>query len=714
MKRILVSGAVVVMLSHSGLARSQSVAQATPSAGLEEIVVTAQRRAENTQDVPLTVSAISASTLNSVNATTLQDVALLVSGFQGPGTSDRTEPHLRGIGTQYSTPGNESAVAFYIDDIYITDLNNALLQLNDVDQVEVLKGPQGTLFGRNTTGGLISITTRTPGDKFEAEAQAGYANYDTVSGSIYVAGPIADHVAANLSFVDSHQGDGWGTNLADGHPAYKTDRDLAARSKWLFDFSDDTKLTLIGDYAEHRGNDGQAQRQIAGTTSLLGTPGIATGWNIDSDVNGYTNAQTRGLSARLDHDFGFATLSSITGYREDVQDFTDLDGDLTPLPLVIVSQTLTTSTYSEELKLASQSSGPFVWTTGLYYYYAKDDSAVNSSGAALPVLDAFADGHQTTKSGALYAQGTYALTQSTHLTLGGRYTKEDRDLEQGSSVTLPGPIVVPSPNSAASQSNDPFTWHVVLDNHLSKDVMGYVSVSRGFKSGGYNLLTPGSPAFEPETLTTYEVGLKSLTFDRRVRLNLAAFYNDYSNIQVAKYGVASVELVNGAAAKTYGLDADFEVSVTQHFTISGGLEALHATFTRFEDATISTPLPTGGYLQVQGSADGNHLPQAPDFSGTVLGTYSISTQAGEFRLAASYAYNSETFFEPDNRLSQGAYGLVGASLLWIDPNKHFTVQGWGKNLTNQQVAAGEGTNTLNTVIALNAPRTYGITFGYKY
>jgi iron complex outermembrane receptor protein len=663
--------------------------------------------------VPLTVSAISATQLSSINATTLQDVALLVSGFQGPGSSDRTEPHLRGIGTQYSSPGNESAVAFYIDDIYITDLNNALLQLNDVDQVEVLKGPQGTLFGRNTTGGLISVTTRTPSDKFEAEAQAGYANFDTVSGSAYVAGPISDHVAANLSFIDSHQGDGWGTNIADGAPAYKTDRDLAARSKWLFDFSDDTKLTLIGDYAEHRGNDGQAQRQIAGTTSLVGTPGIATGWNIDSDVNGYTNAQTRGLSARIDHDFSFAKFSSITGYRNNAQDYADLDGDLTPLPLVVVSQTLTTSTYSEELKLASESNGPFIWTTGFYYYYAKDDSAVNSSGIALPVLDAFADGHQTTKSGAIYAQGTYALTPSTHLTLGGRYTKEDRDLEQGSSVTVPGPIVIPSPNSAASQSNDPITWRAVLDNHLTSDVMGYVSVSRGFKSGGFNLLTPGSPAFEPETLTTYEIGLKS-ELDRRVRLNLAAFYNDYSNIQVSKYGVASVELVNGAAAKTYGLDADLEYQLTQHFTISSGLEALHATFTRFEDAAISTPLSSGGYSQIQGSVDGNHLPFAPDFSGTVLATYSIPTPSGEFRLAANYAYDSETFYEPDNRLSQAGYGLVGASLLWIDPSKHFTLQGWGKNLGNKQVAAAEGTNTLNTVIALNAPRTYGITIGYKY
>jgi iron complex outermembrane recepter protein len=228
------------------------------------------------------------------------------------------------------------------------------------------------------------------------------------------------------------------------------------------------------------------------------------------------------------------------------------------------------------------------------------------------------------------------------------------------------------------------------------------------------LLTPGSPAFEPETLTTYEIGLKSLMLNRRVRLNLAAFYNDYSNIQVAKYGIASIELVNGATAKTYGLDADFELSLTQHFTISGGLEALHATFARFENATISTSLPMGGYSQVQGSLDGNHLPQAPDFSGTVVAMYSIPTQAGEFRLAANYAYNSETFFEPDNRLSQGAYGLVSASLLWIDPSKHFTLQGWGKNLTNEQVAAAEGTNPLNTVIALNAPRTYGITFGYKY
>jgi len=714
MKRIILSGVVAIILSHSWRADAQAAVEPTPVPGLEEIVVTAQRRAENTQYVPLTVSALSANALSSVNATTLQDVALLVSGFQGPGSSDRTEPHLRGIGTQYGSPGNESAVAFYIDDIYITDLNNALLQLNDIDQVEVLKGPQGTLFGRNTTGGLISITTRTPGSKLEAQAQAGYANFDTASGSLYLAGPLTDRIGANLSVVDSHQGDGYGTNLADGHAAYKSDRDLAARSKWLFNFSDATKLTLFGDYAEHLGNDGQAQRQIAGTTSLIGTPGLATGWNINSDVNGYTNAQTRGLSARLDHDFSFGTLSSISGYRKNVQDYSKLDGDLTPLPLVIVSQTLTTSSYSEELKLASQASGPFVWTTGLYYYYAKDDSVVDSSGLALPVLDAVADGHQTTKSAAVYLQGTYALTQSTHLTLGGRYTHETRDLLQGSSVTVPGPIVIPSPNSSDSQKNNPVTWHTVLDNHLTEDVMVYASISRGFKSGGFNLLTPGSPAFAPETLATYEIGLKSLLFDHRVRLNLASFYNDYSNIQVSKYGVASVELVNGATAKTYGVDADFEFLLTEHFAISGGLEALHATFTRFEDATISTALPTGGYAQVQGSVDGNHLPLAPDFSGTVLATYSLPTQLGEFRLAASYAYNSEAFFEPDNRLSQGAYGLVGASLFWIDPSEHFSVRAWGKNLTNEEVGAAEGTNPLNTVIALNAPRTYGITVGYKY
>src|SRR5882757_234748 len=637
MKRIILSGVVAIILSHSWRADAQAAVEPTPVPGLEEIVVTAQRRAENTQYVPLTVAAISANALSSVNATTLQDVALLVSGFQGPGSSDRTEPHLRGIGTQYGSPGNESAVAFYIDDIYITDLNNALLQLNDIDQVEVLKGPQGTLFGRNTTGGLISITTRTPGSKLEAQAQGGYANFDTASGSLYLAGPLTDRIGANLSVVDSHQGDGYGTNLADGHTAYKTD-----------------------------------------------------------------------------HDFGFATLSNISGYRKNVQDYSKLDGDLTPLPLVIVSQTLTTSSYSEELKLASQSSGAFVWTTGLYYYYAKDDSVVDSSGIALPVLDAVADGHQTTKSAAVYLQGTYALTQSTHLTLGGRYTHETRDLLQGSSVTVPGPIVIPSPNSTDSQRSNPFTWHAVLDNHLTNDVMVYASISRGFKSGGFNLLTPGSPAFAPETLATYEIGLKSLLFDHRVRLNLASFYNDYSNIQVSKYGVASVELVNGATAKTYGVDADFEFLLTEHFAISGGLEALHATFTRFEDATISTALPTGGYAQVQGSVDGNHLPLAPDFSGTVLAIYSIPTQLGEFRLAASYAYNSEAFFEPDNRLSQGAYGLVGASLFWIDPSEHFSVRAWGKNLTNEEVGAAEGTNFLNTVIALNAPRTYGITVGYKY
>jgi len=290
--------------------------QASETEVLQEITIVAQRRRENLQDVPISVTAISGSQLAHSGVESTQDLPMSVPGLTMPQSAGYLLPHIRGVGTTTMGAGLENSVATYIDGVYIASPTAALLKFNDIQQVEVLKGPQGTLFGRNATGGAILIATREPAQDLQGEAHLGYGNYATLDSNLYVNGGISNDIAANLAVNYVRMGEGYGTNIFNGQDLYRTDRNLALRSAWKFDFSDVATLVVSLDYENTAGNMNSSIGEAKGVIPLFGAlPPLRSVWDADVDTQPYERFSGGGASAKLTYDLGFGHLVSITAYR---------------------------------------------------------------------------------------------------------------------------------------------------------------------------------------------------------------------------------------------------------------------------------------------------------------------------------------------------------------------------------------------------------------
>jgi iron complex outermembrane recepter protein len=712
-------------------AQTAPISVSTDSNVLEEVVVTAQRREESLQRVPIAVTAISTEDLAASNINSVQDLATLVSGFIGPGDNGMQSPHLRGIGSQVGSPGIENSVALYVDGVYIGATSPALLSLNDVQQVAVLKGPQGTLFGRNTTGGLIQITTRNPSSTPAAEVELGYANFDTSSGSAYINVPVNSSISTNLAVQASNQGEGWGKNLFTGRQDYRTDLNLALRNKWNFQLGDATGLLLIADYEQRDETGTFAYRPVTGSTVAVGFPpttftSTVSGWNVDTNTNQKDKTEAYGLSGLLSHDFGFATLNDTVAFRHTVFDLLDFDGDKTPLDYFTVNWYTANKQWTDELQLVSEGSGPLTWTAGVFYYHAEDDTFQPITwGTLAPVIPPFVapigqlervalTDSILTQSIAGYVQSDYKILPATTLTTGFRYSHDNHGIDghndtTGSGGFFPGAPVVDSFSKNAE------TWRLALAQQLSRDAMVYASYNRGVKAGGYNPVVVSNAPYQNEQLDTYEAGSKLTFLEDRARLNLAAFYNKYKDIQVQQFQAAGPPIIyNGPAAKSYGLDVDFELQPISALKIRGTLEGLHSEFTSFPSADILIPNPAGGYIDTTGSATGNRLPDAPKFTASLAPTYTIPVSYGSYALSATWSYSDGFTTTPGMELSQSPYNLVGTTLQFNAPNDRYFVRLWGSNLGNRQVAMNLTLNSTGTIVGLLAPRTFGGTVGIRF
>lgn len=687
---------------------------------LETIVVSAQRRTEDIQRVPLTVSAFTESQLASANVNSLQDLTSLVSGFQGPGVSGLVAPHIRGVGNALAQPGLENSVALYVDGVYIGAVSPAMPDLDDASQVEVLKGPQGTLFGRNTSGGLLQVATRDPSKTPELSSAMSYGNYNTTKESIYINGPVADGVNANLYIKAGNQGDGWGKNLVTGKATYRTDLDLNIRNKWDFDFGSGTSLRLIADYERLQQEGVFGLRAPTGATSLLGYKSNAAGWDVNNNTDEKSVTEAGGLAARLTHEFDFATLTNTIAYRHTRFDDRGVDADFTPIPFAQYDRYYQNAQWTEELQLASRGTSQLSWTTGFFYYRAVDKTFIPVS-YGVPLIPFQQQNDVNTinaDSYALYAQGSYKISRSTTVTGGLRYTYDDHSKNSNSAFLVggawyPGAAFGLPPFDNSFSKSSP-SWRLQIAQQLTDKAMIYASYNRGVKSGGYDSSNPNDPAFKNETLDAYEVGEKWEFLDKRARLNTSAFYYSYKDIQVQGTTNTSSYIYNGAAAEMYGADADFELKVTSNLTFNATAEALHSDFSSFPNAQIYTPIPTGGFMESTGSVKGNALPLAAKFIGSLGATYLIPTEHGDWELSSNYAYNSGYFGDPSHAVRQTAYGLLGASIQYNAPRGRYYVRAWGSNLTNEKVASNLSVNNFSGVIALNAPRLFGVTVGVKF
>ena len=738
--------------SHFAYAQAVSTANALPPAsrahaGIEEVTVTAQKRSQKLQNVPVAITALSTREIARSGITNATSLARHVASLSiSTGGGGAVLPFLRGVGNPDSVVGNESSVAIYLDDVYVSRLTTSFLELTDISRIEVLKGPQGTLFGRNASAGVINIVTKEPSNTFQGDASVGYGNYNTTIEKLYLTGPVAPHVTANVSALNSWQGSGFGRDFTNGRPLGYSDPTLV-KSKWTFDLTPTTILKLEGDYEQSSSDFGVSENEVYGTTfgspdwlslppfnqkpiQYKPTPGFYDGIGA-GQYGGHKRGF--GFSARLSQDLGFAQLSSITGYRQDAEDY-HTDGSYSPQPSLEYELSSHERTFSEEVNITSKQGSPFDWIVGAYYlneFSSYEPTKITGPGLATDVLggafgpilpagtqiDLFS--HQRTKDYAVYTQETVHLPYKINLTGGVRYTIDDLDGAGSTVAVIPGLFTGALGSQANAVQFSKVTFKGGVDYHVTDDALTYFSVSRGFKAGTYNLLPFAVPATQPEVLTDFEIGAKTTFFNNRLQLNGALFYYDYKDPQVQEVANHLIFLANAKAASVKGVDLEgqyvFSSALSTHF----GFEYLDSHYTDFPNAPYFAPNPNPPYgaIQSAGSADGNQLPEAPKFAFNVGFNYEFVSSFGKFDFNENYAFDGSLRLTPDNFIRQKSYGLLDASLTYMLPDSdRWELRLWGKNITGTHYYEGgqENSGAAGFVYIPGAPALYGALLTYHF
>jgi iron complex outermembrane recepter protein len=712
-------GASAQEASKPGQEARDAAPNPAPNDGLSEIVVTAQHRSESLQKVPIAITAINAEALDARGVDDILDLRTTVPALNVSYNVGFVNPYLRGIGSNAGGPGVENPIAIYVDGVYVGSTAASMLSFSNIERLEVLKGPQGTLFGRNATGGLVQVVTKEPTQALSGAFRLTYANYNKIRGEAYLAGGLTDTLRGDIAVQATHQSDGWGQNVATGQKVYAIEHDIAVRSKWVFEPNSDTKFTLIGDYADIKDTLGMGVL-VPGTVNPYNpTPPVLPGrYDALANRNLLHTNQQGGVSLRWDQNLGELSFASITAYRKNRWEL-QADLDISVLDVSFLRPTQIDDQFSQEFQLLSPSGGPFTWVLGAYYFHSKGEYSPLEVDLPLAGIGIRTISTQTGESLAGFAQGTYEIAPGTKVTLGGRYTTEKRSLVgRQSAYAYPSMVEIPgfpgllTPIDTSRRFNK-FTFRIAADQQLSQDALLYASFNRGFKSGGYNAGLPvQDPVYTPETLDAYEVGLKT-TLNNTVRFNLAAFYYDYKNLQVQELLGGTINVVNGGAAKLYGAEAEFEAKITPDLLFNASASYLHSEFTDFPNAPISSP--DGSQPIVIGSAKGNRLPFAPTVTVNAGLSYRVDFAGGDLNLNGNIYFNSGWFGAADNVIEQKAFEQINLSAKWNDATQRLSVEGWVKNLNNVQVQAYQSVFSDGTqYIQWAAPRTYGITLGYNF
>jgi iron complex outermembrane receptor protein len=685
-------------LLHAASARAAETGAPDGQATLAaEIIVTAQRREQNLQRVPISITALSADTIKQANLTDTLSISRLA-----PNTTVRifgSTPNIfiRGIGLNDYNASSVPPSAVYRDEVVLVAPAAQVFPLFDLERVEVLKGPQGTLFGRNTTGGAIALISRRPTNDF-----GGYV--DVSGGSDWERGvEAAINVPISPSFQLRLSGSSRNTDgdrvMLDGRRSAKIDTQ-AARIVTQFDPGSGLEWTTIG-YAGRNRNGYRAPKPLGvlpGGTDILGyaDPFADDPDRLNFDNDRPTDIWDLGLTNIVQFEMGSVTLKSITGYDKSGS---VIHGDVDGSPLALNQQRYDTriKAFTQEFNLSGDVGG-LQWVAGLFYEH--DDLAYdidfNFLGALAPIgqdLPLRSFSARRTNSYAAYAQGTYSLAPRLRVTGGLRYT-QDKLRSSTQSVLVYGyfdpavpdaPAIPVVPLTSLKQSFGRWSYRAAVEYDLADRTMAFASVNHSFKQGGVFLTLITSPLqfspFSPETNTAYEAGLKMRLAGDALRLNLALFYNDYKDQQVVAI-IPSVfppitRIQNAASASTYGVEADFTLIPTEGLRIEGGIGWLHARFGSYPNATTD---PLGNPVD----DSGNPLPGAPNWTGNLAATYRTQLSGGwRGAIRVDYSYVGKRYFDPDKNplTSDGAYGLLGARLS-LRPNDRLEFSIWGRNLTD--------------------------------
>lgn len=691
-------------------------ATADNGAGLQDIVVTAQRRSQSAQRVPVAVVAFDTKKLTASGAGSTSDLPLLVPGVtlqRGGGGSESI--FIRGV-------GNGGTVLKYVDGI-LQVYGGTPSVLTNLASVEVDKGPQSTLFGRNATGGVVQFMTKNPTDKPTADLTLGYANYNTFSASGYASSAILPNLKSDIAFSYNDQKDGWGKNLATGHDVYDG-KDFTLRSKTVWEPSSSFKATLTLDYKYFRSAVGNAVRpaknipflynEITGETFTV--PGR---YNVNTDYDPYGWQRYGTVGLKLEDDLGAFRVVSLTSYQRNHQ-FLHLDYDGTSIPFFNIDRTDQAHAWTQEFQALSEPSSPIQWVAGLFYL--SNDSAMSpfafkGVGANVvfgaPTGEAFNIFANTSLSSyAAFGQATIPIFSHTKITLGARYTIDKTGIE---GYTQSGSVIVPGSAGSASKTYRKPTFRADIQQQFARQIFGYFSFNRGYNTGSFNNVSPGGFApsqisrVDPETINAYEVGLKTTLLDNKLRLNIAAFRYDYSNLQEQIYQSGGLATVNAAAALIKGIDMDFELRPVRSLMISGGVALLDSKFTKYQNAPIYTYASDGSLISTPGDATGNTTPSSPKVGWNVAVTHTLDTGIGQFVSNATLTYSSKWYADASNNFAEPKHYLLNLSETWTSGDTKTSITAFAKNLGNTYYDAG--INILTPVGAFSepgAPRTYGV------
>lgn len=732
----LLSGSALAFLALAGAANAQSMpettgapspnparsAQARPGttdAGVAEIVVTAQKRSENVQRVPIVITAVTQQALANTGVQTSQGLAAALPGLQLLNIAGSLTPRVRGVGSGFTAAGIEAPIATYVDDVYHGFGPDYVADFADVEQVALLKGPQGTLFGRNATGGVLQITTRQPRDHFQGSFETSLDNYLTSRSNLFLTGPVAPDVAASASLSYVHQENGYGTNFATGKDTYKLDDGFNARGKVRAHLGTGTTVNVVADYSTRKGTLATNFQVFPGYSSVFPVARPSRAWDVNNAIDSGSHFKGGGLSVRLDQELSFARLSSISAYR---------DGSINYVFTNVPSPVLTTRIpvgyksrqFTQEFQLVSPSTNKFSWTLGAFYFYNRARVAfkiLNYGSFIAPFEELSFPALQDSSSVAGFAQGTYKIGSTTRLTAGVRYTYDHKTFTGQTLGTFANGVVLTLADVRARKySSKKPTWRLAVDHDLAPTVLVYASYNRGLKSGGFNTTLTTNPPFTPEQLDAYEAGIKSTLLGHRVRLNVGGFYYNYKNIQVGIFSGAAPVIVNAAAARNYGADVDLQARITSALTFTASANLLHSEFRSFPNAPFAIRKPRNeGATAVSGDATGNRLPFSPKLTYTAAVDYTVPTGSGDFAFNLTDSYNSGFFTEVDNVLRQRRYHFLDASVSWKAPNGNLGVRIYVNNLLDRPVVS-QAVTSGNAYLAdyTNPPRLIGATLTTKF
>ncbi len=678
------------LISTAAFPQTSLVAKAEKDL-LEEVIVTARKIEESVQHIPMSVQVLSKDFLERADVTRVYELqfnipGLVVNsvGMLGAGFA------LRGIADQ---GGSSLSIANHLNGVYLATSNLAIARTFDLERIEVLKGPQGTLYGRNATGGSINYITRAPQDEFTAHVEAAYGSFNTARAEGQVNIPF-EKSALRLAFIGS-EGDGYISNSVDDRKFAESDF-WGVRVSWLASPTEKLQINFMAQYVRDDGASGELWDP---NPAFLPDPDDI--WLTTVTLpNPYLVTENDTVSLNVEYDLGFAQLHSITGYAHSKVSGLDDCAGIQPVfnDCVRGVDPLTYEQWSQEIQLISNGGAAFDWLIGANFF-SGDES--RNFHLTLPFFSPVKRIDLSSSSETAYAgfgQATWQVTPLWSVSGGLRLSHEkNRVSSVGTRVAGDYPLKV------AEDDWSHVSWRFDLEYALSENVLAYAGVSTGFKSGGFTttVLADGEfDGFEPENLTAFETGVKSQSLDHRLTLNASAFYYDFKDLQVSTSGVIPV-IDNAAKAKVYGLDFDGLFAISDRWTISAGVVWLpQREFVDF------------GADESHDDLSGNKLSRAPEWSGTTAINYAQPWQdLGTFSLRIEYNYRSAFYFSKDNDPveKQEGFGLLNVFLRFESMSARWYIFATGRNLTDEPYF-----NQIFIQSSPGYPANYEVGFGLRY